>query len=97
MLAGGTVLATGAVRGLRRLKGHAGAKMKTPHGLEQDIIEDDQSLIIKLKEWNYCDLGMRSRGNNQFGPIRLRAYGRKCVYAVMGGFHLSGPDMASCH
>jgi 7,8-dihydropterin-6-yl-methyl-4-(beta-D-ribofuranosyl)aminobenzene 5'-phosphate synthase len=96
LLAGDTVLATGQVPRVTPFeKGMPGAKMETESGLEPDNIEDDQSLVINL-----CDCGIVViSGCAHAGIVNSVRYARKLtgeerVCAVIGGFHLTGPDMA---
>jgi len=96
LLSGDTVLATGQVPRVTPFeKGMPGAKMQTEHGLEPDIIADDQSLVIKL---NGSGIAVIS-GCAHAGIVNSVRYARELtreenVCAVIGGFHLTGPDMA---
>jgi 7,8-dihydropterin-6-yl-methyl-4-(beta-D-ribofuranosyl)aminobenzene 5'-phosphate synthase len=96
LLSGDTILATGQVPRVTRFeKGMPGAKMQTERGLEPDSIEDDQSLVVKV---NGCGIVVIS-GCAHAGIVNSVQYargltGEERVCAVIGGFHLTGPDMA---
>ena len=97
LFAGDTVLATGQIPRMTPFeKGMPGAKMQTESGLEQDNIEDDQSLVINV---HGCGIVVIS-GCAHAGIVNSLQYARELsgeerVCAVIGGFHLTGPDMAS--
>ena len=95
LIAGNTVLATGQIPRVTAFeKGMPGARIETEGQLTIDNIEDDQALVINLAD---CGLVVIS-GCAHSGIINSVLYGRKLtgedkVWAVVGGFHLSGPDM----
>ena len=97
LIADNTVLATGQIPRVTSFeKGMPGARMETEGQLAVDNIEDDQALVINLAD---CGLVVVS-GCAHSGIINSVLYGRKLtgedkVYAVVGGFHLTGPDMSS--
>ncbi len=96
LVAGNTVLATGQIPRVTAFeKGMPGARIETDGQLAIDNIEDDQALVISLAD---CGLVVVS-GCAHSGIINSVLYARKLagedkVYAVAGGFHLTGPDMA---
>lgn len=95
LIAGSTVLATGEIPRVTDFeKGMPGAQIEIDGKLGIDKIEDDQALIINLAG---CGLVVIS-GCAHSGIINSVLYARKItgedkVWAVVGGFHLSGPDM----
>jgi 7,8-dihydropterin-6-yl-methyl-4-(beta-D-ribofuranosyl)aminobenzene 5'-phosphate synthase len=96
LLSGDTVLVTGQVPRVSLFeKGLPGAKMLTDRGMEPDNIEDDQSLVINVTG---CGIAVIT-GCAHAGIVNSVLYareltGEKKVCAVIGGFHLTGPDMA---
>ena len=95
LIAGNTVVATGPIPRVTAFeKGMPGARIETKGQLTIDNIEDDQALVINLAG---CGLVVIS-GCAHSGIINSVLYSRKItgedkVWAVVGGFHLSGPDM----
>lgn len=64
------------------------------HGtLEHDKILDDQALVIKLKEKGLVKIS----GSSHAGIVNTILYAKKItginkIHAIIGGFHLQGPD-----
>ncbi|MGC8658851.1 MAG: MBL fold metallo-hydrolase [Desulfomonilaceae bacterium] len=95
LLAEKTVLATGQIPRVTGFeKGMPGARIENGGQLAVDNIEDDQAIVIHLAD---CGLVVIS-GCAHSGIINSLLYARKLtgegkVYAVVGGFHLTGLSM----
>jgi len=91
-LADDTVMVTGEVERVTEFeKGLPNAFAERDGKLEKDLILDDQSLVIKLKEKGLVIIS----GCSHAGIINTVLYARKMtdiekIHGVMGGFHLSG-------
>jgi len=73
-------------------KGLPNASMERNGKVEDDIIRDDQSIVIKIKDKGLVIIS----GCGHAGIINTVFYARKItgfdtIHAVIGGFHLSGP------
>ena len=73
-------------------KGLPNASIERNGKVEPDIILDDQSIVIKIKDKGLVIIS----GCSHAGIINTVFYARKItgddkIYAVLGGFHLSGP------
>lgn len=96
LLAGNTVLASGEIPRVTPFEnGTPGAMIENQGRLEIDKIQDDQCLVIRLDN---CGLVVIS-GCAHAGIVNSILYARKLtgedkVYGVIGGFHLTGADMA---
>jgi 7,8-dihydropterin-6-yl-methyl-4-(beta-D-ribofuranosyl)aminobenzene 5'-phosphate synthase len=94
LLADDRILVTGDVERVTKFeKGLPDALMERGGKLEKDPISDDQALVINLKGKGLVIIG----GCSHAGIINTILYARKMtgmeqVYAVLGGFHLSGPS-----
>ncbi|MFO7987276.1 MAG: MBL fold metallo-hydrolase [Desulfatiglandaceae bacterium] len=92
-LAGNRILVTGQVDRVTEFeKGLPHAVLERDGKVEKDEILDDQALVIHLKGKGLVVIA----GCSHAGIINTILYARKLtgireVYAVMGGFHLSGP------
>ena len=92
-VAGGRILVTGEIE--RRTgfeKGLPNAYTEQDGKLVKDPVSDDQALVIHLKEKGLVVIS----GCAHAGIINTLLYSRKIaeidrLYAVLGGFHLSGP------
>jgi 7,8-dihydropterin-6-yl-methyl-4-(beta-D-ribofuranosyl)aminobenzene 5'-phosphate synthase len=92
-VAGGRILVTGEIE--RRSgfeKGLPNAYTEQDGKLVKDPVSDDQALVIHLKEKGLVVIS----GCAHAGIINTLLYSRKIseidrLYAVLGGFHLSGP------
>ena len=88
----GAILVTGEVERTTAFeKGMPGALVERDGSLEPDPIKDDQSLVINLKEKGLVII----TGCSHAGIVNTILYAKKLtgiekVYAVLGGFHLSG-------
>jgi len=88
----GAILVTGEVERTTAFeKGMPGALVEREGSLEPDPIKDDQSLVINLKEKGLVII----TGCSHAGIVNTILYAKKLtgiekVYAVLGGFHLSG-------
>ena len=88
----GAILVTGEVERTTAFeKGMPNALLEKNGRLEPDPIKDDQALVINLKEKGLVVIS----GCSHAGIINTVLYAKKLtgvekVYAVMGGFHLSG-------
>lgn len=96
LLAEDTVLATGQVPRVTPFeKGMPGAKIQTDSGLEPDKIQDDQSLVMNLEGYGLVVIsGCAHAGIVNSVRYACELTGEEKVCAVIGGFHLTGPDMA---
>ncbi len=94
LLSDDSVIVTGEVERVTKFeKGLPNALMERGGKLEKDPISDDQALVINLKGKGLVVIG----GCSHAGIINTILYARKMtgieqVYAVLGGFHLSGPS-----
>lgn len=92
LLADDKIMVTGEVERVTEFeKGMPNALMERDGKLEKDPISDDQALVINLKGKGLVIIG----GCSHAGIINTILYARKMtgieqVYAVLGGFHLSG-------
>lgn len=93
LLANQTILVTGEVERTTDFeKGLPNAYLQTKGHLEKDLILDDQSLVICLRNKGLvlitgcCHAGLI----NTIGYVK-KVTGIEKVYAILGGFHLSGP------
>jgi 7,8-dihydropterin-6-yl-methyl-4-(beta-D-ribofuranosyl)aminobenzene 5'-phosphate synthase len=92
-LANGTILVTGEIeRKTAFEKGFPIAKLIRDGKLVPDPIRDDQSLVVYLKERGLVVIS----GCAHSGIVNTVLYSRKItdiepVYAILGGFHLTGP------
>ncbi len=92
-LAAGHVLVTGEVeRKMPFEKGFPGMEIFRDGHWEADPISDDQALVINVKDKGLVVIS----GCAHAGIVNTVEYARKMsgvdrVYAVMGGFHLTGP------
>jgi 7,8-dihydropterin-6-yl-methyl-4-(beta-D-ribofuranosyl)aminobenzene 5'-phosphate synthase len=92
-LANGTILVTGEVeRKTSFEKGFPIARMMHDGELVFDPIRDDQALVVYLKEKGLVVIS----GCAHSGIVNTVLYSRKItgietVYAILGGFHLTGP------
>ena len=96
LLAGGQVLVTGEVeRSTPFEKGFPGAKFRQGDEFVPDTFRDDQSLVIHIKDKGLAVISGCAHSGiiNSIGQAR-RLTGVNDVFAVIGGFHLSGPAMA---
>lgn len=97
LLAEKMALATGQIPRITGFeKGMPEARIEINGQLVVDNIEDDQALVINLTD---CGLVVIS-GCAHSGIINSALYARKLtgedkIYAIVGGFHLTGPDMSS--
>ncbi len=88
----GAILVTGEVERTTAFeKGMPGALVERDGSLEPDPIKDDQSLVINLKGKGLVII----TGCSHAGIVNTILYAKKLtgiekVYAVLGGFHLSG-------
>jgi len=95
-LAAGHLLVTGEVeRKTAFEKGMPGMEMSVGGHWVPDPIRDDQALVINVKEKGLVVLS----GCAHAGIINTVEYAKKItgvdhVHAVLGGFHLTGPDFA---
>lgn len=95
LLADNMIMATGAIPRLTSFeKGMRGAKMMKDGELVEDNMEDDQAIVMNVKDWGLVVIS----GCAHSGIVNSLNYARKLtsenkVCAVMGGFHLAGPDM----
>jgi len=93
LLADDRIMVTGEVERVTEFeKGMPNALMERDGKLEKDPISDDQALVINLKGKGLVVIG----GCSHAGIINTILHARKMtgieqVYAVLGGFHLSGP------
>jgi 7,8-dihydropterin-6-yl-methyl-4-(beta-D-ribofuranosyl)aminobenzene 5'-phosphate synthase len=93
LIAGDTILVSGEVeRATSFEKGMPNALAEKNGRVEKDDIPDDQALYVRLKGKGLVVIG----GCSHAGIINTVLYGKKLsgvekVYAVLGGFHLSGP------
>ncbi len=96
LLSGDTVLATGQIPRITPFeKGMAGAKIQTENGLAPDPIQDDQSLVIKLNGGGIVVIsGCAHSGIVNSVKFGAELTGDDKICAVIGGFHLTGPQMA---
>ncbi|MEJ2097379.1 MAG: MBL fold metallo-hydrolase [Deltaproteobacteria bacterium] len=91
-LASGTILATGAVKRTTDFeKGFPHAEAKIDGDWRIDPVQDDQCLVVKLKDKGLIVIG----GCSHAGIINTIHYaqeitGTKAVHAIFGGFHLTG-------
>jgi len=92
LLADDRIMVTGEVERVTEFeKGMPNALMERNGKLEKDPISDDQALVINLKGKGLVVIG----GCSHAGIINTILYARKMtgieqIYAVLGGFHLSG-------
>ena len=90
---GNTIAVTGEVERITDFeKGLPNASMERNGKIEDDIIRDDQSIVIKLQDKGLLIIS----GCGHAGIINTVFYARKItgidrIHAVIGGFHLSGP------
>ncbi len=95
LLADNMIMATGAIPRLTSFeKGMAGAKMMKDGEMVDDSMEDDQSIVMNVDEWGLVVIS----GCAHSGIVNSLNYARDLtrenrVCAVIGGFHLAGPDM----
>ena len=88
-----TIAVTGEVERVTEFeKGLPNASMERNGKVEPDIIRDDQSIVIKLKDKGLVIIS----GCGHAGIINTVLYARKItgidtIHGVLGGFHLSGP------
>lgn len=93
LIAGKGIAVTGRVERTTAFeKGMTNAFMEKDGRMEQDPVADDQALIIHLKGRGLVVIS----GCSHAGIINTITYARKItgiekVYAVLGGFHLTGP------
>lgn len=89
------ILATGAVpRKTDFEKGMPGARIMKDGELTQDSMEDDQSMVINVKGSGLVIIsGCAHAGIVNSMEYARRITGEDKVCAVIGGFHLAGPDM----
>ncbi len=91
------VLVTGTVPRVTDFeKGFAGALKESEGALVPDSIEDDQAIVVSLKNRGLVVIS----GCAHSGIINTLLYARELtgesrVHAVIGGFHLVGPDAES--
>ena len=92
LLADDRIMVTGEVERVTEFeKGMPNALMERDGKLDKDPISDDQALVINLKGTGLVVIG----GCSHAGIINTILYARKMtgieqIYAVLGGFHLSG-------
>jgi 7,8-dihydropterin-6-yl-methyl-4-(beta-D-ribofuranosyl)aminobenzene 5'-phosphate synthase len=97
LLAANLVISTGEVERCTDFETiPAGNLIKRNGKLEPDLVLDDQSLVISLKDKGLVVIS----GCAHSGIINTVRYARKItqtdrVYAVLGGFHLAGPRVES--
>lgn len=96
LLAGEQILVTGEVeRSTSFEKGFPGAKFRQDKELVPDSFRDDQSLVIHIKDKGLAVIsGCAHSGIINSIQQAKRLTGVEEVFAVIGGFHLSGPAMA---
>ena len=96
LLAGGQVLVTGEVaRSTPFEKGFPGAKCRQGEAFIPDSFRDDQSLVIHVKDKGLVVIsGCAHSGIINSIQQARQLTGTDEVFAVIGGFHLSGPAMA---
>jgi 7,8-dihydropterin-6-yl-methyl-4-(beta-D-ribofuranosyl)aminobenzene 5'-phosphate synthase len=94
-LADDMIMATGAIPRVTPFeKGMPGAKRMMDGRLEADTMEDDQSIVINVRDLGLVVIsGCAHAGivNSVKYAMELTGEGRVC--AIIGGFHLAGPDM----
>lgn len=96
LLAGGQILVTGEVaRSTPFEKGFPGAKFRQGEAFIPDSFRDDQSLVIHVKDKGLVVIsGCAHSGIINSIQQARQLTGTEDVFAVIGGFHLSGPAMA---
>jgi 7,8-dihydropterin-6-yl-methyl-4-(beta-D-ribofuranosyl)aminobenzene 5'-phosphate synthase len=93
LLADSMIAITGQVERVTGFeKGLPNASMERDGKVEPDIIRDDQSIAIKIKDKGLVIIS----GCGHAGIINTVCYAKKItgidkIHAVLGGFHLSGP------
>jgi len=94
LMADGAIMVTGQVERTTAFeKGLPGALIERDGKMEPDPIPDDQALVLHLKERGLVVIS----GCSHSGIINTILHARRMtglarVYAVLGGFHLSGPS-----
>ena len=96
LLAGGQILVTGEVeRSTPFEKGFPGAKCQRGEGFVSDIFLDDQSLVLHIRDKGLAVIsGCAHSGIINSIQQARQLTGTDDVFAVIGGFHLSGAAMA---
>ncbi|MFO7738325.1 MAG: MBL fold metallo-hydrolase [Desulfatiglandaceae bacterium] len=93
LIADDMIMVTGEVERVTTFeKGLPNALVEKDGKLEKDPISDDQALVIHLKQKGLVVIS----GCSHAGIINTALYAKKIagtepIYAVLGGFHLSGP------
>lgn len=93
------VMVTGTIERITKFeKGMPNALVEIDGEIEQDPIIDDQALVINLKSKGLVIIsGCAHAGIVNTAMFAQKITGEENIYAVIGGFHLSGPFFEKIH
>lgn len=99
LIADDMVMVTGTVeRATEFEKGMPNALVEINGEIERDPISDDQAIVIKIEDKGLVVIsGCAHAGIVNTVMFAQKATGEDNVYAVLGGFHLSGPFFEKIH